>query len=102
MAGILPVARTPADGGGRALAASGRDRPGENVGMDRRRAEAPPMTVEFDCPDCGWHVVNVTADHVPASSRCLSCQWLADNVAPEHRAPLRAILSPPAPPEAPG
>jgi hypothetical protein len=52
------------------------------------------MTVEFDCIDCGWHVVNAVGT-LPRT-RCLSCEWLAESpLVPAERERLRAILSPP-------
>jgi hypothetical protein len=32
---------------------------------------------EFDCTDCGVHVVSVAPPHNPAH-RCAGCQWLHD------------------------
>jgi hypothetical protein len=53
------------------------------------------MTVEFDCVDCGWHVVDVAGIRAPGT-RCLSCEWLAESpLVPAERERLRAILSPP-------
>jgi rubredoxin len=49
------------------------------------------MPVEFDCPDCGWHVINVV-ESIPRA-RCLQCQWIADTADPAERAHLRALLS---------
>lgn len=53
------------------------------------------MPVEFTCPDCGWHIVNVV-DSIPAV-RCLSCEWIHDVPDPADRAHLRAAFCIPPP-----
>lgn len=46
--------------------------------------------VEFDCEDCGVHVVSFVPRHV---HRCAGCQWLADiTVSPEERSSLRQLM----------
>lgn len=53
------------------------------------------MPEEFDCPDCGWHIVNVIGG-ILSTERCLTCQHIADQ--PEADRPrLRAILCSPPP-----
>lgn len=52
------------------------------------------MTIEFDCPDCGWHVIDVAGTRGPRT-RCLSCEWLAAYPDPVERESLRPLLSPP-------
>lgn len=45
--------------------------------------------IEFDCQDCGLHVISIGPRHHPAH-RCAGCQWLAETVMPpEQRAGLR-------------
>jgi hypothetical protein len=57
------------------------------------------MTVEFDCIDCGWHVVNAVGT-LPRT-RCLSCEWLAESpLVPAERERLRVLARSP-PSEAP-
>lgn len=46
-------------------------------------------TVEFDCADCGLHVVSLVPPHNPAR-RCAGCQWLLDT--PHASAPEKAAL----------
>jgi hypothetical protein len=59
------------------------------------------MTVEFDCVDCGWHVVDVAGIRGPRA-RCLSCEWLAEIPEPADREALRAFLrATPLPSDAP-
>jgi hypothetical protein len=44
---------------------------------------------EFDCEDCGVHVISPGPRHGPAN-RCAGCQWLSEiTVSPEERASLR-------------
>lgn len=42
----------------------------------------PAEAVEFDCIDCGQHVV--TFGYIVQRERCASCEWITANVAPEH------------------
>jgi hypothetical protein len=46
---------------------------------------------EYDCIDCGVHVVQIAPPPVPGS-RCAGCQWIAAIPDPAHRAALRAQL----------
>jgi hypothetical protein len=36
------------------------------------------MSCEFDCAQCGVHVLAVGVDAVPPGQRCGICQWLDD------------------------
>ena len=47
--------------------------------------------VEFDCTDCGHHIIRLFSPP-PSSSRCFSCEWIADTVAVADRAAIRALL----------
>jgi hypothetical protein len=51
------------------------------------------MTIEFDCVDCGRHVVSFGYD--PPDRRCASCAWVRDYVAPEHQDDARERLGVP-------
>jgi hypothetical protein len=47
------------------------------------------LELEFDCEDCGLHVVSIGPRHNPAM-RCAGCQWLTEiTVPPDERASLR-------------
>jgi hypothetical protein len=54
----------------------------------------PAMTVTFDCTDCGWHAIYTVAS-APPSSRCETCQWLADVPDPADRDALLAFQGTP-------
>ena len=50
--------------------------------------------LEFDCPDCGVHVVSMVGPHNPWR-RCAGCQFLIDlppHVSVEDRAELRRYM----------
>jgi DNA-directed RNA polymerase subunit RPC12/RpoP len=55
--------------------------------------------IEYDCADCGQHVAfTVVAgffDVAEEGKRCNSCQWIRDNVAPEHHGDARERLGVP-------
>lgn len=53
-------------------------------------SEAAPYPVEFDCRDCGAHVVSYAAPL--STTRCAGCSWLADIADPDRRRVLRAQL----------
>ena len=48
--------------------------------------------IEFDCVDCGLHVLSMAPPHNPAC-RCAGCQWLSEmpGVAAE-KATVRQVL----------
>jgi hypothetical protein len=49
--------------------------------------------IEFDCVECGDHVVALALNEPPPSRRCATCQWLADNIDdPVEREKVRARL----------
>jgi DNA-directed RNA polymerase subunit RPC12/RpoP len=63
--------------------------------------------IEYDCTDCGRHVIAFGFfGAAEAEERCNSCQWIRDNVAPEHHGDARERLGVPlaglAPPGAAG
>ena len=45
---------------------------------------------EFDCQDCGGHVVRFGVAAPPVPPRCLICSWLADISDAGEREQLRA------------
>jgi hypothetical protein len=53
-----------------------------------------PMAVEFDCRDCGRHVV-AYGGLGPDLERCSICFWIAENIAPEEQAAVRDQLGVP-------
>jgi hypothetical protein len=54
------------------------------------------MTVEFDCPDCRWHVIYVVGE-VPESSRCATCELISGITDPAAREVMRAAFASPPP-----
>ena len=63
--------------------------------------------IEYDCTDCGRHVIAFGFfGEAEAEKRCNSCQWIRDNVAPEHHGDARERLGVPlaglAPPQTTG
>jgi ribosomal protein S27E len=46
--------------------------------------------VEFDCRDCGVHVVSYAAPS--SATRCAGCSWLADIADPERQQAVRSQL----------
>jgi hypothetical protein len=58
---------------------------------DRPIADEAP--IEFDCCDCGRHVL-VFGFHIQVE-RCNSCYWISENVAPEHQTDARDRLGVP-------
>jgi hypothetical protein len=61
-------------------------------------SEARMVIQEFDCTDCGCHVVNFRPDPVPPL--CLSCTWIRRHVPAEHQEATRERLGVPLTPEA--
>jgi hypothetical protein len=57
------------------------------------------MTLEFDCPDCLWHVVQFDGRELVTCEkgrRCFTCGWIAEQ--PEADRPrLREMLMEPPP-----
>jgi DNA-directed RNA polymerase subunit RPC12/RpoP len=52
--------------------------------------------IEYDCADCGQHVVAWGFYGVAEpGKRCHSCDWIRDHVAPEHQAAMRERLGVP-------
>jgi hypothetical protein len=52
--------------------------------------------IEYDCTDCGRLVIAFGFFGVAeAGKRCYSCQWIRDNVAPEHQGDVRERLGVP-------
>jgi len=60
--------------------------------------------IEYDCPDCGLHIIAFGFYGVAApGKRCASCDWIRENVPPEHHTlmrerlgcPLAAVTEPP-------
>jgi len=52
--------------------------------------------IEYDCADCGQHVFAFGFfGEAEAGKRCNSCQWIVDNVAPEHQGDARQRLGVP-------
>jgi hypothetical protein len=48
---------------------------------------------EFDCVDCGAHVITFIDDSDKPSVRCLTCQWAYDNGrTEEERKQLRKLF----------
>jgi hypothetical protein len=57
----------------------------------RPRDDGP---AEFDCPDCGWHVISYPGVR-NGRGRCLTCDWLAEHVDDSgERDRLRGIMAP--------
>ena len=51
------------------------------------------MTVAWECEGCGWHVIAVARDVVPAHQLCSLCEWLCEVVTdPEEIERLRKRL----------
>jgi DNA-directed RNA polymerase subunit RPC12/RpoP len=61
------------------------------------RLETIPMDeTEYDCVDCGQHVVAWEFyGTTEPGKRCNSCDWIRDHVAPEHHAAVRERLGVP-------
>lgn len=61
------------------------------------------MSVEFDCPDCGWHVVSFDGSARTTfvnGRRCFTCRFIADIPDPETRSQMRnALLAHDEPPQ---
>ena len=55
-----------------------------------------PDEIEYDCSDCGQHVIAFgfygTAE---PGKRCSSCDWINRNIPPEHHAAVREHLGVP-------
>lgn len=51
------------------------------------------MPREFDCRDCGDHVVSFTEPAANEQNICAKCLWLREVEDPEDRAMLRAFLN---------
>ena len=51
----------------------------------------PDHGVEFDCIDCGLHVICIVPPPQPRQ-RCAGCQWLADLPNEADREGLRKIM----------
>ena len=53
--------------------------------------------MEFDCADCGQHVVawGFYGGVAEPGKRCANCDWIRDHVAPEHHAAIRERLGVP-------
>ena len=53
------------------------------------------MTVEFDCEGCGWHVIDIVGEEVPAHGFCLTCAFLCEEVPdPVEMMLVRRLLEP--------
>jgi hypothetical protein len=50
---------------------------------------------EFDCADCGRHVVSFAIFDPAGPPRCMSCDWIRRNLTPEHHAAARERLGVP-------
>lgn len=53
--------------------------------------EAPSEPREFDCVDCGRHIVS----WVGCGDRCSVCAWVIENIPPEEHAVVRERLGVP-------
>jgi hypothetical protein len=52
--------------------------------------------IEYDCADCGRHIVAFGFfGAAEAGQRCNSCQWVRENIPPEHQAIIRERLGVP-------
>ncbi len=54
----------------------------------------PDEPLEYDCSDCGLHILAFGGLSIPAIPRCTGCQWLCDTVFPseEEREKMRAVM----------
>ena len=52
-----------------------------------------PDEIEYDCSDCGRHVIAFGFfGAAEAGKRCNSCEWVRENIPPEHQAAIRERL----------
>jgi predicted RNA-binding Zn-ribbon protein involved in translation (DUF1610 family) len=50
---------------------------------------------EFDCADCGRHVIGFAISDPSGPERCTSCDWIRRNIPPEHHTEARERLGVP-------
>lgn len=51
--------------------------------------------IEFDCADCGRHVIAPGYCQPPLPARCSICSWIQEHLPPEQQGPTREQLGVP-------
>ena len=54
-----------------------------------------PDEIEYDCADCGRHVIAFGFYGVAESGKRCSCDWIRENIPPEEAANVRELLGVP-------